>query len=206
MVIITRNLSASLLIILTISACSYFPDKEKDYQLTSAIAPLTLPEDLSAQKGTNTDIKTLNTQDEELTDKSEDIERKENVSVDLGRYSDETALIRIGEGIQRSWRVVGKALSHHSIEITDRDELESIYFVQYDPDFKKVEDGSLWDEFLFIFGSDPANDKQFGVKLVENGVFTELIVLDYEKETVSEGAGLKLLHLLYRTIKEDLSN
>ena len=178
-----------------------------DYQLTSEIPPLVLPDDIS-DKG----VKTLSSQEEESNglvapiDNSEELDRKEQIKLSLGEYSDGTALIRVGDVIQRSWRIVGKALSHHSIEITDRDELERIYFVQYDPDFKKVEDGSLWDEFLFIFGSDPANDKKFGVKLFENGTATEIIVLDSEDKPVSEGAGLKLLNLLYKTIKEDLND
>ncbi len=188
-----------------VSACSSLPDKEKEYQLTSEIPPLILPDDIS-----NKDAKTFSNQENgfgrsvELIENNEDVDREESILLDLGEYSDGTALVRIGDVIQRSWRIVGKALSRHSIEITDRDELERIYFVQYDPDFKKIEDGSLWDEFLFIFGSDPANDKKFGVKLVESGDFTEIIVLDSEEEPVSEGPGLKLLHLLYKTIKEDL--
>lgn len=191
--------------VILVSACSSLPDKEKEYQLTSEIPPLILPEDFSNKNG-----KTLSNQDNgfgrsvELIENNDEVDRKENVLLDLGKYSDGTALIRIGDVIQRSWRMVGKALSHHSIEITDRDELDRLYFVQYDPDFKKVEDGSLWDEFLFIFGSDPANDKKFGVKLVESGDFTEIIVLDSEDKPVSDGAGLKLLYLLYDTIKKDL--
>lgn len=197
----------SLLIANIVSGCSSLPDKTMDYQLTSEIPPLVLPDDIS-DKG----VKTLSSQEEESNglvepiDNSEELDRKEQIKLSLGEYSDGTALIRVGDVIQRSWRIVGKALSHHSIEITDRDELERIYFVQYDPDFKKVEDGSLWDEFLFIFGSDPANDKKFGVKLFENGTATEIIVLDSEDKPVSEGAGLKLLNLLYKTIKEDLND
>ncbi len=203
-VLVVKVIPCAFLTIL-VSACSSLPDKEKEYQLTSEIPPLILPDDIS-----NKEAKTFSNQDigfgrsVELIENNEDVDREESILLDLGKYSDGTALVRIGDVIQRSWRIVGKALSRHSIEITDRDELERIYFVQYDPDFKKIEDGSLWDEFLFIFGSDPANDKKFGVKLVESGDFTEIIVLDSEEEPVSEGPGLKLLHLLYKTIKEDL--
>jgi len=206
MVLKKLNLLVSLLITMIVSGCSSLPDKEKEYQLTSEIPPLVLPEDFSDNESNVSSSDNGFPDLVEPTENNEEGDGEEKTSLNLGKYSDGTPLIRVGDHIQRSWRIVGKALSHHSIEITDRDELERIYFVQYDPDFKKIEDGSLWDEFLFIFGSDPANDKKFGIKLIENGASTEIIALDSEDKPVTEGAGLKLLHLLYKTIKEDFND
>lgn len=206
-------------IAVTVSACGSLPDKEKEYQLSSTLPVLVLPDDLietSAEDVNPVDADAIdnsfvgeNATDEnstkvELYENSEEKDSKGNVLLDLGSHSDGTALIKLGDSIAKSWRIVGKALSHQSIEITDRDELTKVYFVQYDSEFEKVEDGSLWDEILFIFGSDPANEQQFGVKLIDNGKDTEIIILDSENKTVSKGAGLKLLHLLHDTIKEDL--
>jgi outer membrane protein assembly factor BamC len=202
-------------IAVAVSACGSLPDKEKEYQLSSTLPVLVLPDDLIEKSAVHTDAQIEgqsvdnsfvdeNSTKVELYENSEGKDGKENVLLDLGNHSDGTALIKMGDSIARSWRIVGKALSHQSIEITDRDELAKIYFVQYDSEFEKVEDGSLWDEILFIFGSDPANEQQFGVKLIDNGKDTEIIILDSENKTVSKGAGLKLLHLLHDTIKEDL--
>lgn len=225
-------LSVSLLILFNLSACGvikgFFPDKSKEYQLITEIPELTVPSDLSsdairknetvdpsvpvyqnkeyAPPPDSEDIDSTTevyVTDENVTD--EKIATKETIYVDLLEFSGGATRIRIEDTIDRNWRRVGKALSRHSIEITARDELDRIYYVQYDADFKKVEDGSLWDEVLFIFGSDPAQEKEFRVRLVENGSLTEIIVLDKNDKPLSKGPGLKLLRLLFETIKEDLA-
>ncbi len=189
-----------------------FPDKEKDYQFTTEIPELKVPADLTDTIDHNTGIKysalpviskppPSTVENKDVTDSH----KKPSTLVELVEYSGGATRIRIEDTIERSWRIVGKALSSNSIEITNRNENEKLYSVQYDPDFKKVEDGSLWDEVLFIFGSDPANDKAFKIRLAENGALTEVIVLDKDDQPLSQGAGLKLLNLLYKTIKKDLN-
>lgn len=212
---LTRLLiSCSLLI--TVPSCSYmkdyFPDKEKDYQLTKEIPALIIPSDLSGNK-TYPVSDSFSDSDNALS--HDDSANKESVfvkdenqktTVDLIKYSDKTTRLRITNNFIRSWRIVGKALSRHSIEITNRDVLKGVYFVQYDPDFKKVEDGSLWDEVLFIFGSDPAKEREFKVKLGENSEGTEVVVIGDHDMELSEEHSLALLKLLYETIKKDLVN
>jgi len=217
--------SFSLLILLNLSACSaiksIFPDKTKEYQLITEIPVLVVPADLSndAIRNSETDVSDIpvyrnqgvapdiddngSTTDENVTE--EIPEPEETIYVDLLEFSGGATRIRIEDTIERNWRTVGKALSRNSIEITARDEQDRIYYVQYDADFKKVEDGSLWDEVLFIFGSDPAQEKEFRVRLAENGSLTEVIVLDKNDKPTSKGPGFKLLRLLYETIKEDLA-
>lgn len=206
----------SSLLLLNLSACSriksYFPDKERDYQLTTEIPPLAVPEDLSdtaiadspvAELAVIPKLEPIKTTPVSSEKKSE---KKQVIYVDLVEYSGGATRIRIEETLERTWRTVGKALSRQSIEITSRNELENVYYVQYDPDFKEVEDGSLWDEALFIFGSDPANEKEFRIRLSENGSLTEIIVLNSKDVPLSKGPGLKLLNLLYETIKADLTS
>ncbi|MCK5831316.1 MAG: outer membrane protein assembly factor BamC [Methylococcales bacterium] len=209
------RLLISFLILITISSCGfmkdYFPDKEQDYQLKKEIPVLVIPSDLSGNKAYPFGAGFSN--DKELV--HEDVSNKKNdfvvsgnqtiKTVDLIKYSDKSTRLKITDTFIRSWRIVGKALSRHSIEITNRDVLKGIYFVQYDPDFKKVEDGSLWDEFLFIFGADPAKEREFRVQLVENINGTEVVVLDNSDTEASEGPGLALLNVLYESIKKDLA-
>jgi outer membrane protein assembly factor BamC len=205
------RLLISLFIISITPACSYiaeyFPDKEKDYQLTKEIPELTVPSDLSGnhsqtvQENSSIDI------EESISEKDNGFAYEDNqgsVPIDLIEYSDDASTrIRISDSFIRSWRIVGKALSRHSIEITNRDVLNGLYHIQYDPEFEKVEDGSLWDEFLFIFGSDPAKEKEYKVELVDKKEATEVFVLDSDGEKVSDGTGLVLLKLLYGQIKVD---
>lgn len=200
----------------TIPSCGYmkdyFPDKEKDYQLTKEIPELVIPSDLSGNKTypVNDNFSSFdkalshgsNVNKERVFVKNEN---EDSVVVDLIKYSDKSTRLRITDTFMRSWRIVGKALSRHSIEITNREVLKGVYFVQYDPDFKKVEDGAFWDEVLFIFGSDPAKEREFKVKLIENREGTEVVVLDDHDTELSDGSGLALLKLLYETIKEDLA-
>ncbi len=196
---------------LGLSSCGhikgYFPDKEKDYQLTTEIPELIVPPDLTdAVKKSEANAATDTIQTELAENAaSESREKKQSIDVELIESAGGVTRIQINDSIERTWRTVGKAISVHSIEITDRNELEKVYSVQYDPDFKKVEDGSIWDEILFIFGSDPAKEKEFKVSLAENSSLTEITVLDVNDQPLSEGAGLKLLQLLYKTIKDDLA-
>ena len=204
------NALIGLFIVLNLTACggmkNYFPDKEKDYQLTTEIPELKIPADLTdntIQKAVV--IESPHTENKETEDvAAESSDSKATIQVDLVEYSDGATKIRIEDGMERSWRTVGKALSTHSIEITDRNELERVYYVQYDADFKEIEDGSIWDEVLFIFGADPANEEAFKIRLAGNNQLTEVIVLDADDQPLSKGAGLKLLKLLYKTIKDDL--
>ena len=198
---------------LSLSGCAaiknYFPDKEKDYQLTAEIPELIIPVDLSHAGGLPTqqiytpssvpDLTLATTENKPSVDRE-----KKTAVVEIVEYSGGVTRIRIEETIKRTWRIVGKALSRNAIEITKRNEYQSVYFVQYDPDFKNVEDGSIWDEVLFIFGNDPANEQEYKIRLAENGMLTEIIVLDNKDIPQSKGKGLKLLNLLYKTIKEDL--
>jgi len=207
-----------LLLAINLSACvnikSYFPDKEKDYQFTTEIPELQIPEDLSNNRihyGSTIRPSQPSIISPVIPHASENKvvdneEEKSEILVELVEYSGGTTRIRIEDSIERTWRVVGKALSRNAIEITNRNEFESYYSVQYDPDFKKFEDGSLWDEVLFIFGSDPAKEQEYKIRLAENGALTEVIVLDKEDLPLSRGGGLKLLNLLYKTIKDDLNN
>jgi outer membrane protein assembly factor BamC len=206
-----KNIIA-LLLVFGLSACGhikgYFPDKEKDYQLTTEIPELIVPSDLTdtVKKSDPVDSTAVIANNETEGVVSESRDNKQSINVDLVESSGGVTRIQIADSIERSWRIVGKALSSHSIEITKRNEQGRFFHVQYDPDFKVVEDGSLWDEVLFIFGSDPAKEKEFKVRLAENGSLTEVIVLDSDDQPLSEGAGLKLLELLYKTIKDDLSD
>ena len=200
-------------VLVNLSSCSrvqgYFPDKEKDYQLTTEIPNLIVPADLS-DKAISSEAKApevvYQLQESAITEPENNADETKAVYVELVQFSGGATRIRVEDSLARMWRTVGKALSRQSIEIIARNEIDSVYFVRYDPDFKEVEDGSLWDEAMFIFGSDPAKDQEFRVRLVENGGLTEVLVLNNKDIPLSKGDGLKLLDLLYKTIKQDLAD
>ncbi len=210
-------MSAVLVLVLQGAACSqiksYFPDKEKDYQFTTEIPPLQLPPDLQDNAIVDKPLvaEPLYPQESAPTvagdgERSPAAAPVKFIPVELVDYDGGATRLRIEEPIDRAWRYVGKALSRHSIEIIDRNEGQYTYSVQYDPSGQKVEDGAIWDELVFFFGDDPAQEKEFHIKMAEkNARMTEVIVLDSSDKPRSQGAGLKLLILLRDTINEDLA-
>ncbi len=200
------------IVVVNTAACSrvksLFPDKEKDYQFTREIPSLKVPADLQDNA-----IKEKTLIPEQLYEPIEntyvsgpDSETKPLFTpVELVEYDGGATRLRIEEPIVKAWRNVGKALSHQSIEIIGRNDEQFVYVVQYDPDAKKVEDGALWDELVFLFGDNPAQEKEFQIRLSEkNRKMTEVIVQDENNTPVSQGAGLHLLNLLKNTINKDL--
>jgi outer membrane protein assembly factor BamC len=207
------------LMVVMLPACgqmqAYFPDKEKDYQLTKEISELTIPDDLSGNEtGQEESAQGEFFEDDKkgvafVEDKDEEFVayHSENTDlVDLIKYSDKSVRIEIKEPFVRSWRIVGKALTHHSIEITNRDVLNGVYFIQYDPAFEKVDDGSIWDELTFVFGADPAKEKEYRVELVEKTGVTVVTVSSKNEDEESKKIGDTLIELLYGTIETDLAD
>lgn len=243
---------------LNLSACSYiqslFPDKEKEYQFTTEIPPLVLPQDLSqgaagkaiepASKPESEPLKeetaesepmdkaTKNTENSDKTAPEEQSEpapqpeetgktvqqeppetkpeaaeenpddKNERVPVELVRFSDGERRLRIARSPDRAWHLVSKALSRNSIEVTQRDQEQNLFYVQYDPDAKKAEDGSLLDEAIFLFKGFEANEKEYLLKLIPVDGKTDLAVTDKDLNPVpDDDAAVKLLRLLGGTIQ-----
>lgn len=220
----------------SLTACSYikslFPDKEKDYQYTAEIPPLKIPADLKQRSSSSTSAPQLpeaspqgdtpvtdapsadtGSKDsvqnaEPATPVVEAVEKHEKISVELIKFNDGENRLRLGVESPRAWRLVNKALSRKSIEVTNRNQTEEFFVVQYDPDEQQVEDGSLWDEAVFIFRGFKGNEQEYLLKLEEHDRKTDVIILDKEQQPLSEDdtAGLKLLTLIQTTINADLAD
>lgn len=203
-------------VLANVSACStiknWFPDKEKDYQFTTEIPPLTLPADLGKDSILNVAVAAPvveTAEDVAPADEPAETEpavESKLIQVDMVKSDEGASRLRIGAPLSRAWRMVSKALSRNSIEVTSRNQKEGSMYVQYDPDEKKVEDGSLWNEVTFVFRGFQTGEKEYVVKLVGNKQQTEVMVMDTELKPLGEGPGLKLLTLLHDTIKADLTD
>ncbi len=215
-------------VLVNVSACStiknLFPDKEKDYQFTTEIPPLVLPTDLAGDSITSAQAApAIQKADSSATSETGDtaqppetvaaapqpetapeIERK-LIQVELIDAAEGTKRLRIGVLPARAWRMVGKALSRKSIEVTNRNQEEKLFNVQYDPDKQEVEDGSIMDEVDFFFQGFVLTEQEFVLKLVENNRQTEVIVMDKDQKPVANAGSLSLLMLLHDTIKSDLA-
>ncbi len=132
---------------------------------------------------------------------------KSEIKLELAKSDTGASELRIGAPLARAWRIVGKALSRKSIEVTERNQEEGRFTVQYDPEEQKVEDGSLWDEAVFMFSGFQGNEKAYVLKLAENNQQTHIVLLDEAGQPlINDAAGLKLLTVLQDTIKADLAD
>ena len=245
----------SATVLINLSACSYvksfFPDKEKDYQYTTEIPPLILPEDLKQNQipevssaassapsspPPNTTADTTassaaisapveNTTSDDpgingpavtptvpvensaaaATSESESVIPDTEITVKRVNFDTGENRLRINVPFTRAWRIVNKALSRQSIEVTERNQAAGLFTVQYEPEERKVEDGSYWDEVVFLFKGIQNNEKTYLIKLEKNSQQTDIVVVDEDQQLLSDAPSFKLLTLLQETIKADLA-
>ena len=250
---------------LSLSACGYiqslFPDKERDYQYTTEIPPLVLPQDLNtgavaaavaeeqsapqgeagneekqpaaletqptakvpdaAENAETVGAETKSGQPEPQPEASEHVApegqpaagptatdakkdaQQQGTPVELVRFSDGERHLRIASLPSKAWHLVSKALSRNSIEVTERDQDQKLFYVQYDPDAKKAEDGSLLDEAIFLLKGFETHEKAYVLKLIPVDDKTDLAITDKDANPVSTDAAVKLLRLLGGTIQSN---
>lgn len=230
-------------VLFSLSACGYikslFPDKEKDYQYTTEIAPLILPDDLKKNQipsvttsassapplGVAEPPVVVNAPVEEsaspvpaineaavtppapaASPESEPAIPDAAITVERVKFDNDENRLRINVPFTRAWRIVSKALSRKSIEVTERNQEARMFTVEYDPDEQQMEDGSYWDEVVFMFSGIQSNEKTYLLKLEENNRQTDIVVVDEDQQLLSDAASFKLLTLLEETIKADLAH
>lgn len=176
-----------------LTACSYFfPDKEKDYIYSEEIAALEIPPELQAANKPVTPSKA---------------DRPTSLTYEAVLVSEpEKTFVRIDSSFAHVWRIVGKALTEISVEITDKNREQALYYVQYDPELQSAnEDGSYWQELVFMFGSDIHQELPYQVFLEPSDKGINVFIRDEHAKALSEGKGLKLLRLIFDTINNDRS-
>ncbi len=137
---------------------------------------------------------------------AEDDEKDTVSSVEIVKYDDGESRLRLGAGHAKTWRVVNKALSRNTIEVTERKHEQSQIKIQYDPDEKPVKDEGFMDEISFIFNGIGINDREYVLKLEEHGEQTDVIVLNDEHlPLLNDESALRLLRTIADTIKTDLA-
>lgn len=210
-----------------------FPDKEMDYQFTTEIPKLIIPSDLGAPvppastaDTQNTETTTATAPEAEAESKPEEPESKtassedtntdataddqpaidpKSITVDILESTNHISYLRINTPIFTAWRAVSKGLSRQSIEVSERNEADKTFTVQYDPDEKPVEDGSYMDEINFMLNGFQSNEKEYLLKLVETNKQTDVVILDNEQKPTTDEGSLKLLKVLRQSIKANLA-
>ncbi len=222
------RLAAIAALVLNTSACSYikslFPDKERDYQFTTEIPELVVPDDLKTktiaarpaanvaapvpapapQESAKTPVASAAESAPRKTEPAEPEVAAPNRSAQSTGASGVSSL-QIDQSANQAWWTVGKALSRQKLEVVERNMDKGYFFVKYDPDAIKPQDGSILDEINFLFGDDPSQEQEYRVSLHElDAQLTEVTVQDSAGKTLSNVAATSLLRLITEGINLDL--
>ncbi len=179
-----------LLGITQLTGCSYFfPDKEKDYVYSREISALEVPPALQ--------------QDVFKQNKTDNTRVAVPAIKQIEFIEAEQPYLYIKADFPYVWRVVSKALTAESLEITDKNREQALYYVQYDPENTEREDDSFWHEILFFFADDVHQEQayQIALKPLKSGM--AIYVQDTQGVVLADGDGLKLLTLLFNRIDKD---
>lgn len=207
---------------------SWFPDKERDYQFTTEIPELVVPDDLKTKTLATRPLS--NTPEpmpapvrqesvkpvvadtaESAPGKSEKTEPNQTVATTGSEHGTQTTAtsgvssLQIDQSATQAWWTVGKALSREKLEVVERNMDKGYFFVKYDPNAIKPEDGSILDEINFLFGDDPSQEQEYRVSLHQlDELLTEVTVQDSEGKTLSNTAATSLLRLITEGINLDI--
>lgn len=224
------SLIVSVFLLSGLSACStiksWFPDKEKDYQFTSEIPALIIPDDLknnsSASLPARPTEKILPEPDpvtgSRYTTTAEEAEI-ETTSSDLANTADENVVeakpesitnsttastLQIDQGQNAATRTVGKALTRQKLEVVERNIDKGYFYVKFDPKAQKVTDDSVWDEFNFFFGDEPSQEEEYRVTVQAlSAAMSEVTVQNSKGESLSNATANALLGLIVQGINNE---
>ncbi|PPD35880.1 MAG: hypothetical protein CTY19_02215 [Methylomonas sp.] len=224
--LIRRGLVASVLLC-SVSACStiksWFPDKERDYQFTSEIPELIVPEDLkhkgmaslsrpepaatvaqpptaAATPEADAPQQSSSSAEPETAAPSNQAaaETQSSASIANGASS-----LQIDQAKIPATRMVGRALTRQKLEIIERNVDKGFFYVKFDPDATKATDEGIFDEFKFMFGDDPSKEQEY--RIIVHGLspqMSEVIISDNEGKLLSSSAANALLKLITEGINQ----
>lgn len=222
--LIARGTAAAFLLT-GLSACStiksWFPDKERDYQFTTEIPELQVPEDLkhkglaslpprTAPQPTTAEVEggsRYAVQSDESVKESDT-----PASADDGSEPDATEVsastsgssLQIDQSKTQATRMVGRALSRKKLEVVERNIDKGYFYVKFDPNAVQAKDESIWDELNFLFGDDPSQEQEYRISVQQIGPqLSQVIVQDTEEKTLSNKTANALLELITEAINED---
>ena len=169
---VLRTTLITVTVLFNATACTYikslFPDKEKDYQYTTEIAPLIIPEDLkhnstpslsgesvaksepTAEPQTRSEAVITPAPAESNTPSNTDISNSNNITVNDNEAPEKLLIldkqneIELNAPLARSWRLINKAMTRKAIEVISRNQQTNVFTVHFDPDEQKPEDNSYW--------------------------------------------------------------
>lgn len=226
---------ARLLLILgliAVSGCSviksWFPDKGRDYQFTSEIPELVIPNDLKpgsktspqlasrsagpqvnssvAEEEKPTKSSSARTRSKAAEPESQPAESSADASAESAPIAPATSAssLQIDQSRTQAARIVAKALSRQKLEIVERNVDKGYFYVKFDPDAVQASDKEWTDELDFFFGEDPSHEQEYRINLQQIAAqMTEVTVENSAGKTLSTPAANTLLRLITEAIKQE---
>lgn len=208
-------------ILLQSTACSYikslFPDKERDYQFRTEIAPLIIPEDLKTKGLASLPSRTPEQIAAAAVAAATVVEPASPAPVVAPAAPTETkpepkpagpgvSSLLIDQAKTQAARLVGRALTRQKLEVVERNIDKGYFYIKFDPNAFKPEDGELWHEVLFLFGEDPSNEKEYRITITElNKQSSEVTIQDETGNSLSNQVSNQLLKMIADGINQDPS-
>jgi outer membrane protein assembly factor BamC len=206
-----------LMTIIIVSGCTriktYFPDKQIDYRHSTELPVLEIPVDLrnnelerqiAEVKRAAKIVETTTGQSSGASPEQQGLPLTQVVR--LVSYTGGSPRLEIAKSYDLTWRIVGKALIREGIEIVARNQASAVYFIQYDWNKSPISDGSLWDEFDFIFGEDPTREQEYQIRVFDSNGQSDIMLLDKNADALPQHESLPILKILEQAIKEDLAD
>ncbi|HHZ68921.1 MAG TPA: outer membrane protein assembly factor BamC [Methylococcaceae bacterium] len=206
-----------LMTIIIVSGCTriktYFPDKQIDYRHSTELPVLEIPVDLrnnelerqiAEVKRAAKIVETTTGQSSGASPEQQGLPLTQVVR--LVSYTGGSPRLEIAKSYDLTWRIVGKALIREGIEIVARNQANAVYFIQYDWNESPISDGSLWDEFDFVFGEDPTREQEYQIRVFDSNGQSDIMLLDKNADALPQHESLPILKILEQAIKEDLAD
>ncbi|MEN9896927.1 MAG: hypothetical protein RLZZ66_576 [Pseudomonadota bacterium] len=223
-----KNLTPVITFFVASSLCgcstiqSWFPDKEKDYQFTSELAPLVIPPDLMHKAKTSSRVAALPLSAEKMPlEKTPELptsaEKKPIINrqpvnsdtiplnrddIQLTRSEDKTSQFTLNVPYERAFRIVGKAISRSGIEVLERSEAEKTIKIQITQAPATPVEQSFLDETLSIFDIFEADEKIYVIEFSENNDKTAATLLSSNLKPLTQNNAVFMR--LYDSIQTDL--
>ncbi len=231
---VLRTTLVTVTILFNVTACTYikslFPDKEKDYQYTTEIAPLIIPEDLKHNSTPSLNGESVAKSEpttepqsrseavitpapaEPITTSNTSTSNDSNITVNDNEAPEKLVIIEkqneieLNSPLARSWRLINKAMTRKAIEVIARNQQTNVFTVHFDPDEQKPEDDSYWHLATSMFENFNLSKDIHYVKLQEtNQKSTTVVITDQQEKPLSDANSSLLLKTIKESLKEDLN-
>ncbi len=116
-----------------------------------------------------------------------------------------SAQLQVNQNLDRTWRIVGKALSRKVFEITERNTQDHYFLVQYDPDVQPMVDESMWDDVLFLFSEEKNRERVYKIGLTAQENQTTISLLTKDNQACEDEKCAKLFNLLQEAMHQAIT-